>query len=282
MKKTMAFILTVLMIAALFTVAGNAAAKPTAEIKRGVPVVDGKIDEIWEFADELAIDRFVVQDKGDSKATGYAKMLWDDGVIYCLIVINDDTKSDQTEALHTEDCLEVFFDLDNKKTETYSENNQFRFLYDIVSPLGIRNPEHISESYADYLKLAGTEPSKTQYVYEFSLDEKIGINVKFNAGKEIGIDFSFDDNTKNDTTRTAIWTWNAEGKDANPASNPSVLGTVKLIDEEAYVEIIEEEPAAAEAPKTTPTAAKTADVFVLAVAALVASSAGIVVSKKRK
>ena len=282
MKRNLALILTVLMIAALFTIGSSAAAKPTYEVKRGTVDIDGKIDEIWDYADELALDRYVVQDKGDSKATGYAKVLWDEGTLYCLVVINDDTKSDQTEALHTEDCLEIFFDLDNKKTETYSENNQFRFLYDIVSPLGLRNPEHISESYADYLKLAGSEPSKTQYVYEFSINEKIGLNVKFDVGKEIGIDFSFDDNTKNDTTRTAILTWNAEGKDANPASNPSVLGTIRLIDEDAYVEIIEDEPAVAEAPKTTTTAAKTADGFVLAVAALVASSAGIVVSKKRK
>jgi len=56
---------------------------------------------------------------------------------------------------------------------------------------------------------------------------------------------------------------------------------------EPIPEVVEEEettaaPAAAEAPKTTPTAAKTADVFVIAIAALAASTAGVVVSKKRK
>lgn len=286
MKRTIALILTVLMIASLFTLGVNAAAKPTVEIKRGTPVIDGVIDEIWEYADEMLMDRYALT--GDSKATGYAKMLWDEGNIYCLAVINDNTKSDQTTELYTEDCLEAFFDLDNKKTETYTEKNQFRFLYDIVSPLGIRNPDNISEAYADYLKLAGAEPNATQYVYEFSINEKLGIDLKFEAGKVIGIDFGYDDNTNNDTTRTAILTWNAEG--VEPSGNPSVMGTVKLVDIEAYVEeIIEEAPAEAEAAPAEaevaaadPVAPATYDISGVIFAMLLVSMSCIVLINKNR
>lgn len=279
MKRAITLILTVLMVVSLVTFGVNAAAKPTVEIKRGTPIVDGAIDDIWQYADEMALDRYAL--KGDSKATGYAKMLWDNGIIYGLVVINDDTKSAQTTAMHTEDCLEVFFDLDNKKTTAYSEKNQFRFLYDIVSPLGIRNTENISESWADHLKIAGSEPDATTYVYEFSINEKLGVDLKFEAGKLIGIDFGYDDNTKNDSTRTAILTWNADG--VEPSGNPSVMGTVKLVDVPAFVEkAVEKAPAKTEAAAADQLAPATYDISGLVFAMVPVSMACVALIKKKR
>jgi len=232
-------IIAVILSLCLLTITINAAAKPTENIKRGSAVIDGQIDEIWNYADEMKLDRFSIE--GPVTSSGYAKMLWDDENLYAIVVITDTTKNNPSEAYHTEDCLEVFFDLNNKKTETYTEKNQFRFLYDIISPLGMRNPENISENATDYIELAGSEPNATQYIYEFKINSKVGIDLAFKENMEIGIDFGYDDNTAGDNVRTGALTWNAEGE---VSGNPSMMGTVKLINEEAMPPItVEAAPA---------------------------------------
>lgn len=281
MKKIMTFIMIMAMMLSIFTIGVYAAAKPTENIKKGTPVVDGVIDEVWDHVDEMKLDRMTTV--GEATSSGYAKMLWDDENIYGLVVITDTTKNNATEALHTEDCLEVFFDLENKKTETYTEKNQFRFLYDIISPLATRNPENISTNALDYIKLAGTEPSADKYVYEFSINYKVSDTVTFKENMEIGIDFGYDDNTKGDNVRTAALSWNAEG---NVSANPSLAGTVKLVNEEAMPPIIIEEavpetpaqvpePATATAP--TVTAPATADIGLVFIGLLILSA--IVIKK---
>lgn len=238
-KKLLTAILITAVIISVFTTNIIAAAKPTENIKRGSAVIDGYIDEIWDYVDEMVLDRFSIE--GDTTASGYAKMLWDDENLYAIVVITDTTKNNETEALHTEDCLEVFIDLDNKKTTSYSEHNQFRFLYDIISPIGMRNLENISDNATDYIEITGREPNDTQYIYEFKINYKIGIDFKLTENMEIGIDFGYDDNTKGDGVRTAALSWNAEG---DVPSNPSFMGTIKLINEEAMpiAVIIEEIP----------------------------------------
>jgi Domain of unknown function (DUF1083). len=237
LKKFTVTIFSVMVIISLClcAIGINAAAKPTENIKRGSVVIDGQIDEIWEHVAEMPLDRFSIE--GPVTSSGYAKMLWDDENLYAIVVITDTTKNNSSEAYHTEDCLEVFFDLNNKKTETYTEKNQFRFLYDIISPLGMRNPENISENATDYIELAGSEPNATQYIYEFRINSKVGIDLAFKENMEIGIDFGYDDNTAGDNVRTGALTWNAEGE---VSGNPSMMGTIKLINEEAMPPIVEE------------------------------------------
>ena len=270
LKKLTTTILIIAVISSLlvFTANINAAPKPTENIKKGSAVIDGQVDEIWNYVDEMKLDRFSIE--GPVTSSGYAKMLWDDENIYAIVVITDTTKNNETEAYHTEDCLEVFFDFNNKKTETYTEQNQFRFLYDIISPLGMRNPDNISADATDYIELAGSEPNATQYIYEFKINYKVGIDLAFKENMEIGIDFGYDDNTEGDNVRTGALTWNAEGE---VSGNPSMMGTVKLINEEAMPPIVVE---VAPDPVTTPTAVAEAVQDTAPVTAPVTSDIGII------
>ena len=270
LKKLTTTILIIAVISSLlvFTTNINAAPKPTENIKKGSAVIDGQVDEIWNYVDEMKLDRFSIE--GPVTSSGYAKMLWDDENIYAIVVITDTTKNNETEAYHTEDCLEVFFDFNNKKTETYTEQNQFRFLYDIISPLGMRNPDNISADATDYIELAGSEPNATQYIYEFKINYKVGIDLAFKENMEIGIDFGYDDNTEGDNVRTGALTWNAEGE---VSGNPSMMGTVKLINEEAMPPIVVE---VAPDPVTTPTAVAEAVQDTAPVTAPVTSDIGII------
>ena len=280
MKKLLTLSIAIFMVVSVFAMSVSAAPKATVDVKKGTAVVDGKIDDIWQYAAEMKLDR--VNNGTAPGATGYAKLLWDDNNLYGLVVIEDKTKSMQTTALHLEDCLEVFFDFDNKKAGgNFTMDNQFRVLYDGFTPIetGMRNQTNLNTGYADNIKFALGEPTATQYVYEFSINAKaLKNNYAFKADALIGIDFGFDDNTMNDNVRTGSISWNADG---NVSADVALAGTVKLVNVSA-------QPATTTAAATTKaatggtTAPKTGDpMAIIALLSAVSATGVIVIGKKR-
>ena len=259
MKNLAKFLTIVLGLMLIFSLSVFADPKPTVDIKRGSAVIDGVIDDIWQYAEEMKIDRV---DSGEmTDAAVYAKMLWDDENLYILMVADDNTKTNTDGPLYVEDCFEIFFDLNNEKTDTYSELNQFRFLYDILTPLetGMRNLENISEDALQYIEIAGSDVP-TGYIMEVRINAGIGIDFSLKENMLIGIDFGYDDNTEGGEERTAQLTWNSDGTNA-VASSPLAMGTIRLVAEEAMpvieeVEEVEEieETQAAEEPEVAATA----------------------------
>ena len=291
MKKILELILVVILAMSLFALNVSADSKPTLDVKKGTPVIDGKIDDMWQYVDEMKLDRPGSDVLAD--ATAYAKLLWDDENLYGICVVTDTTKSSQTELLHLEDCLEVFFDLNNQKTDEYSETNQFRFLYDGITPLetSIRNPDNISPDAIDNITLAFSEPDETTYIYEFQINYKVGDSFAFKADLEIGFDIGYDDNTEDDGVRTGSIFWNAED---NVSAIPSQMGTIKFVDVQAVPESVPVadtavtdipaadvvvQPAAAEpAPVSVPATGDNAVIYILFSAVL----AGMVFIAARK
>ena len=291
MLKSLKFISILLVIMLLCGL--SAAAKETVDIKKGSVKIDGVIDDIWQYAEQMDCTGLSTGERTDAKA--YAKMLWDDENLYILFVATDNTRFEKTEGqLHRQDCFEIFFDLENKKTESYSEPNQFRFLYDIITPLetGMRNLDNIADDPLQYIEIAGVETS-TGYVMEARINYKIGVNnFKLVENMLIGIDFGYDDNTLGDDVRTGQQTWNADG--AEPSSNPSLMGTVRLVNIDALPPPAPEPPEPeAEAPAETappaevappataaPTAPQTGDAFTVLLAVFAAS--GLIAAKRRK
>src|SRR5690625_4600404 len=88
----------------------------------GTPVIDGQVDEIWEDAETLSIDRY--QQAWDV-ATGTAKVLWDDDNLYVLVHVSDSEldKSNTTDK-HEQDSIEVFLDENNGKTSFYEKDDE--------------------------------------------------------------------------------------------------------------------------------------------------------------
>jgi endo-1,4-beta-xylanase len=245
MLKTIKFISVFLVIMLICTCTIAAAAKPTVDVKRGSAVIDGQIDDIWQYVEEMKLDR--VNSGEPTDAVVYAKMLWDDENLYILMVANDKTKYNTDEFLSQEDCFEVFFDLNNLKTDAYTEPNQFRFLYDILTPFetGMRNLDNISENALEHIEIAGVEID-TGYIMEVKVNSKVGINFSLSANMEIGIDFGYDDNVDESDNRLGQSAWNSDGTD-NVAAMPLAMGTIRLVNEEAMPlaveEVIEEAPA---------------------------------------
>ena len=284
MLKSIKFIS--ILLAILIACSLGVAAKEIVNIKKGSVIIDGQIDDIWQYAEQMDCTGLSAGEMTD--ATAYAKMLWDDENLYILFVATDNTRFEKTEGqLHRQDCYEVFFDLDNKKTETYSEPNQFRFLYDIITPLetGMRNLDNIAENPLQYIEIAGVETA-TGYVMEARINYKIGLNnFKLVENMLIGIDFGYDDNTTGENVRTGQQTWNADG--AEPSGNPSLMGTIRLINVDGMPQIEEPEveaPAETTPPTTTaPTAPQTGDAFIVLLAVLAVSGLGVTfIAKRRK
>ncbi|MCL1793703.1 MAG: CBM9 family sugar-binding protein [Oscillospiraceae bacterium] len=254
MFKAVKFTAIFLLFALMLSLGVAAEAKPTVEVKRGSAKIDGQIDDIWQYVEEMKLDR--VNDGEKTDAVVYAKMLWDDDNLYILMVALDNTKFNTDEFLSQEDCFEVMLDLENKKTDSYSEPNQFRFLYDILTPLetGMRFLENISEDAWQHIEIAGVE-TDTGYIMEARINSKVGIDFTLKENMEIGIDFGYDDNTEGEGARAGQLTWNADGTD-NVANVPLAMGTIKLVNEEAQPPTIEEEPEPAEeaAAQTEPPA----------------------------
>ncbi|MCL2519065.1 MAG: CBM9 family sugar-binding protein [Oscillospiraceae bacterium] len=284
MLKSIKFIS--ILLAILIACSLGVAAKEIVNIKKGSVIIDGQIDDIWQYAEQMDCTGLSAGEMTD--ATAYAKMLWDDENLYILFVATDNTRFEKTEGqLHRQDCYEVFFDLDNKKTETYSEPNQFRFLYDIITPLetGMRNLDNIAENPLQYIEIAGVETA-TGYVMEARINYKIGLNnFKLVENMLIGIDFGYDDNTTGENVRTGQQTWNADG--AEPSGNPSLMGTIRLINVDGMPQIEEPEveaPAETTPPTTTaPTAPQTGDAFIVLLAVLGVSGLGVTfIAKRRK
>ena len=294
MSKSVKFISIFLVVALVCAWSAAADAKPTVDVKRGSAAIDGQIDDIWQYVDEMKLDRVNAGEKTDSIV--YAKMLWDDENLYILAVAIDNTKHNTEGLFSQEDCFEVYFDLNNEKTDSYSEPNQFRFLYDILTPFedGMRFLDNIADDPLQYIEIAGTE-TDTGYIMEARINSKVGIGFELKENMEIGIDFGYDDNTEGDDVRTGQLTWNSDGS-SDVANVPAAMGTIRLVNEEAMPPAVEEpepepEPEAdagepdmgggEQAAPAAPTAPPTGDMAIIfTFAAFVLS--GIFAAKRKK
>ena len=297
MLKATKFLALVMVIMLLCTLSVFGAHKPTVDVKRGSVPIDTNIDDIWQYVEEMKLDVMnpAVEDAGpvSDYAKVYAKMLWDDDNLYILMVAYDNTPFTEPGPLSQEDCFEVFFSLNNTRSEAYTEVNQWRFLFDVATPFDetcMRNLPNISENPLQYMEIAGTATSYG-YMMKLRLNKGIGIDFDLKPGQIIGIDFGYDDNTDGGAARAAQICWNTEG--ANVAGVPNAMGTIRLVMEDALPPPVEEvvedvggDEGAAEtsAPATKPpTAAQTSDALIALISLVSVSGLGITfVSRKRK
>ncbi|SER25219.1 Endo-1,4-beta-xylanase, GH35 family [Gracilibacillus ureilyticus] len=159
----------------------------------GTPVIDGQIDEVWDNAAELPVNRYQMAWQG---ASGVAKALWDEENLYVLVQVSDDTLDKSSANSWEQDSVEVFVDENNGKTAYYEEDDgQYRVNFDNETSF---NPESIAENFE-----SATKVSDGGYTVEVKIpfrtitpenNAKIGFDVQINDGK--------------DGARQSIATWN--------------------------------------------------------------------------
>lgn len=191
----------------------------------GTPTIDGQIDDIWNDAVILNINKF--QDAHNT-ATGQARVLWDEENLYVLAEVND-TQLDKTSAnAHEQDSVEVFIDEQNTKAASYGEGHgQYRVNFDNEASF---NPDSISEGFESQTVVNGTS-----YLVEMKIPLK---TVDGQDNHVIGFDIQINDAV--DGARRGVTIWN--DLTGMGWSDPSVFGVLTLVNSLEEPEPVDPEP----------------------------------------
>ena len=177
----------------------------------GAPVIDGEIDDIWNSAPVLPINRFQTAHNG---ATGEARVLWDEENIYVLVKVNDNELDKSSSQAHEQDSVEVFIDEQNTKAASYGEGHyQYRVNFDNEQSF---NPGPV-EGFESRTVVNGTN-----YLVEMKIPF---VTTTLKSGQKIGFDVQINDAVNGSRNSVAIWSDVSSGMGW---SDPSVFGELTL------------------------------------------------------
>lgn len=179
------------------------------------PVLDGKIDDVWQDAPRLAINRF---QQAWATATGVARILWDDNNLYVLFEISDSVLDASNENAWEQDSIEVFLDQENGKASSYPEVGvgQYRVNFNNERSAGAGG------SYDGFDSAVTVNGSS--YVAEMIIPLS---EINPTNGDVIGFDAQVNDAA--DGARAGVATWN--DTTGQGYQDPSVFGEVTLVNE---------------------------------------------------
>lgn len=293
MKKTLLTILSVTLLmafaASALTVSAASAVTQYGEAKTlasTLPVIDGKIDDIYEEANTYYLE--ILKVGYDTEVKGYFKILWTPATLYVLVVAPDPTPNWEATDDYKKDTLEIALDLSNARTNSYINDDQMnlRFYRSGDDMLVARDGNGTVTS--DEVSYAYTDDGSC-YIYEFALQcDKLGITLK--ADQVIGFDAQINDNEEGLGERAACYAWNDDGDAVY--NDPTYMGEIKFVStavgpapvEEETTAVVETAPAAVQIePVAAPVSApETSDVSIFAViSAVLAISVFITVKKAR-
>lgn len=116
MKKIFTLLVSVFVVT-------MAMGQPTADINKATvaPVIDGNVDDVWEEAEENAIN-VAFGSETPTVGESWWKMLWDDNGLYLLVFVDDDVYMPAYKGITPAntwmyDKLEVYFDCNYKKDD---------------------------------------------------------------------------------------------------------------------------------------------------------------------
>ncbi|MCI8387016.1 MAG: hypothetical protein HFE63_00930 [Clostridiales bacterium] len=273
MKKlaTIASATALASLLAVNTLAAPAVAgRKTCEAYIADVTVDGKIDDVWNYAPVIPVDTVkenasswfgdTSKVAGKDYAVANAKVLWNgNNTLYILFEVEDNEISTVGSNAWDRDSVEYFIQYKNAND---NDKVQKRIMADnSTSDIG-------AEEY-------GYARTTKGCIIEVAVD----ISAVGGAGEYFGIDFQYNDDAEGKGVRNICLGW-SDSKD-KASSDPSVYGQCLLSDKKVD-DIIAEEKAKAEAEAS----AKTADPAALALLAAcgggVLLAATTVATKRRK
>lgn len=93
----------------------------------GSPVIDGKVDKVWDTAVKVT-PKYIT---GNLKTSATFKALWDDNALYILAEVKDSDLSVQSGTPYMQDSLEIFLDENHDRTQEYGADDlHFRVNYE--------------------------------------------------------------------------------------------------------------------------------------------------------
>jgi len=85
----------------------------------GSPVIDGRIDPVWDKAKPVKAQHV----SGQTSVSATFRALWDDRAIYILAEVKDNDLSVQSGTPYMQDSVEIFLDENNDKTKEYGADD---------------------------------------------------------------------------------------------------------------------------------------------------------------
>jgi tetratricopeptide (TPR) repeat protein len=183
------------------------------------PVIDGTADEVWSQAKQYELKNVIyspIQSPNDFAAN--FKALWDNENMYMLVDVTDDKLENDAAKWYLNDCIEVFIDADNSKSEKYDDNDyQYHFDWDKTNPR-MDEDEHHKIQGIEFAMVTTETGYRTEIKFPWST-----LGTKPAAGKVIGFEVNANDNDNGQRTKLA---WYNKGDVAS--GSPSRWGTADL------------------------------------------------------
>ncbi len=186
--------------------------KPFISIPKGTITVDGEMEDNWNQAVNVPLTINL-----GAEVSSEVKLLWDEENLYVYAVVEDAVLNKQNEEAHQQDSLEVFIDELNTKNSAYAaENKQYRINYE--NEHSFNGEKCLEENEVTFAKT-----TDTGYIIEaaFKWTEMTPEENAF-----IGLELQINDA---DASGGRIGTLSWYDESGSGWSNPSVLGTARLV-----------------------------------------------------
>ena len=164
-----------------------------AQAAYGTPTIDGKIDDVWADAPQIAIDKL----SSESGATGTAKILWDKKNIYVLAQVKDPVLSVASPNTYEQDSVEIFIDENGHKTSSYEAD-------DIQCRVSCEGDKSVTDGLSTDRFTSSAVKTDEGYLVEIAIPSTLG---GYTAGQYIGFDAQINDDGDGQGKRTAIANW---------------------------------------------------------------------------
>lgn len=164
-----------------------------AEAVYGTPEIDGLADDAWENCIPIDVN---IPTLGKAPATGTSRMMWDENYIYVLTEVKDSKLSKANDAAYQQDTVEVFFDENNAKTQSYEAD-------DIQCRVNFDNEKTVTDGKSTDDFISATSITSDGYIVEMAIPYT---NAPFKNGQIVGFDVQVnDDDGSGERTGIANW-----------------------------------------------------------------------------
>lgn len=222
---------------------GQLICKPFMEVPQGTPTIDGELDEVWESAKPVPLTIVT----GSPQASGTVRMLWDGEYLYEYFQVTDPDINKESPNAYEQDSVEVFVDQNNAKTGAYEEDDsQYRVNFDNEASFNGTNCT------AENL-LSATAQTDAGYNVELAI-RWIGEAPK--AGSFLGLELQINDGASGGTRIGTISWYDETG---TGYQDPSVFGTIRLVESLSEVKDDAEDASNQEQENKNPSNVKTDD-----------------------
>ncbi len=163
----------------------------SATYTKEIPVIDGKIDQIWDTAEKLYTD----VGKKEGNAYGAARILWTENALYFLVEVEDTTMFSEVEGNLSEGVMLMVSDSSEEWCYFANASNET-----ILDSAGV---EIFGEA------VCAVKTGEDKYVVEIALPVKK--EKAYTGGEQIGFNFFVLDDVNGDYSLDHICSWQDSG-----------------------------------------------------------------------